>query len=370
MRYGMRNSLIIFSTILIQVNSILIPESVSVYPKNPVWSNTLADPFAFESNGIYYMIGTGPALTGNSSTFPGLISNDSITWQYAGDVLQVIQQPNQPYTYWAPEIAEKDNIFYLFYSAGFEDKKHRLRVVSSTSPLGPYNDSQAIELTDVSKLFFAIDPHPFQDKKDGQWYLFYSRDFLDTDDGYRVGTGIVVDRLLDNMTRLAGNETVVLRAKHDWQLFEANRSIYDHVYDWYTLEGAAVWQQEPDVYVCFYSGSNWQTKGYGVDYGIAYSPMGPYTEDSTNEARITHSIDGIIIGPGHNSVIRGPDNQTTYIVYHGWNKAGDKRSPYVSELTWKQKVPINSSSGQDVLHITLLFLVYIIVIILIFHHAL
>jgi GH43 family beta-xylosidase len=363
---------IIFLTITIDVNSILVPQGISVYPEDPIWSGYLADPFAFEFNGTYYMIGTGLGLSENNDTFPSLISHDLITWNYSGDVLYVINQPDQPNSYWAPEITEKDHIFYLFYSVGFGENKHRLRVASSTSPLGPYNDSQSIELTDVTKLSFAIDPHPFQDRNDGLWYLFYSRDFLDINDGYRVGTGIVVDRLIDNMTRLAGNETIVLRAKHDWQIYQSNRSIYDHIYDWYTLEGAAVWQEPSGAYICFYSGSNWQNTTYGIDYGIAYSsPMGPYTEDSTNQPRITYSIEGIILGPGHNSIINGRDRQTTYIVYHAWNQARTIRSPYISQLYWKPKVITNNSnSGKDILHVTLLFLVYIIVLFMIFHHAL
>jgi beta-xylosidase len=371
MKDAIRTNLILYLNIIINVNSILIPQGIVDYPKNPVWSGYLADPFAFEVNGKYYMIGTGLGLSEKHDTFPSLISDDLITWRYTGDVLHVIEQPDQPSSYWAPEIAENDNMFYLFYSAGFNDAKHRLRVASSTSPLGPFNDSQSIELTDVTKLSFAIDPHPFRDPKDGLWYLFYSRDFLDTHDDYRVGTGIVVDRLINNMTQLAGNETIVLRAKHDWQLFQQNRSIYGHVYDWYTLEGAATWQQESGNYICFYSGGNWQNTSYGVDYAIASSsPMGPYTEDSTNQARITHSIEGIIIGPGHNSIIFGRDRQTTYIVYHAWNEAKTIRSPYISQLDWKTKLTNNSSSGEDLLHVTLLFLVYIILIFLIFHHAL
>jgi GH43 family beta-xylosidase len=98
--------------------------------------------------------------------------------------------------------------------------------------------------------------------------------------------------------------------------------------------------------------------------------MGPYKEDSTNQARITHSIEGTIIGPGHNSIILGRDRKTTYIVYHAWNKAKTIRSPYVSQLNWKTRLSNSSNSGQDLLHVTLLFLVYIIVVIMIFHHAL
>ena len=370
MKVRINANLIVLLTIINVVQSLSLPQGVIDYPKNPVWSGYLADPFAFEVNGRYYMIGSGLGDGEKGATFPALISNDLVTWTYAGDVIRVMNQSGQPSDYWAPEIAEKDNVFYLFYSVGFGDTKHRLRVASSTSPLGPYDDNQSIELTNVTKLPFAIDPHPFRDPQDGQWYLFYSRDFLDTDDGYRVGTGIVVDRLINNMTALAGVETLVLRAKHDWQLYQRNRSIYGHNYDWYTLEGAATWQQESGSYICFYSGGNWQNKSYGVDYGVAFSsPMGPYTENSTDQARVTHSIEGIIIGPGHNSIIRGRDNQTTYIVYHAWNDAKTIRSPYISQLNWKSELLKNSSSTQDLLHVTLSFLVYIIVIFLIFHRA-
>ena len=366
-----RALVLLFSLVRFSTYSVLVPQGIAEYPKQPVWPGYLADPFAFEVNGTYYMIGTGLGLSKTNDTFPSLSSSDLITWNYTGDVLHVKNQADQPSAYWAPEIAQHDRLFYLFYSAGFDESKHRLRVASSRSPLGPYDDSQAIELTDVTKLPFAIDPHPFRDTKDGQWYLFYSRDFLDTDQGYRAGTGLVVDRLIDNMTRLAGNETVVLRAKHDWQLYQKNRWIYNSTYDWHTLEGASTWQQASGQYVCFYSGGNWQNTSYGVDYGIAFaSPWGPYEEDSTSQARVTHSITGTIIGPGHNSIILGRDHETTYIVYHAWNDAKTIRSPYVSPLNWKTMVPSSSSSGQDVLHVVLFLLAYTVVLLLIFHHAL
>ena len=367
-----RNTIgLLLCVVAVCVHGVLVPQPIERYPKEPVWSGYLADPFAFEHEGIYYMIGTGLGVSQREDTFPALMSDDLITWNHTGDVLQVNNRPDQPSSYWAPEIAYHDNQFYLFYSVGFGEQKHRLRVAAAASPLGPFNDSQAIELTDVNRLPFAIDPHPFRDRNDGQWYLFYSRDFLDLNDGYRVGTGIVVDRLIDNLTRLAGDETLVLRARHDWQLYQANRTIYNRTYDWHTLEGAATWQAEPDVFVCFYSGGNWQETSYGVDYGVAASsPMGPYSEDSTNQARITHSIQGTIIGPGHNSIILGPDRQTTYIVYHAWNSAKTTRSPYVSQVNWKTQLPTNSSSGQDLLHVTLVFLGYVICVLLIFHHAL
>lgn len=331
----MHRIIIVLLTTIYVTHSIQIPIGIDVYPSEPIWNDNLGAPFMFKVKGTYYMIGAGSRLTRNKDIFPSLISDDLRVWNYSGDVIKTDNQPGQPSTYWAPEIAEHNQMFYLFYSVGFDDKQHRLRVASSHSPLGPFNDSQAKELTNVTSLPFAIDPHPFQDRTDGQWYLFYSRDFFDTNDGYRIGTGIVVDRLVDNFTRLAGEEKVVLRARHDWQLYQHNRWMYNGTYEWHTLEGAATWQQEKGEYVCFYSGGNWHNSTYGVDYGVASSPMGPYEEDSNDRARITHSIAGGITGPGHNSIILGPDGQTTYIAYNAWNQNHTIRSPYISVLNWK-----------------------------------
>lgn len=370
MKYVIRTDFFLCCLLFLNVNSIQIPSNITQYPTNPIWTGYLADPFVFEVNGTYYIIGTGRKSI-EQHTFPALTSNDLIKWTYVGEILQITKQVNQPSTYWAPEIAENDGIFYLFYSVGFGDSKHRLRVVSSNSPLGPYKDSQSIELTNVTRLSFAIDPHPFYDTASQQWYLFYSRDFLDTNNGYRVGTGIVVDRLIHNMTKLAGNETIVLRAKHDWQLYQRNRFIYNQTYDWYTLQGSFIWQHDSGVYICFYTGGNWQNQSYGIDYAISYSsPMGPYIENTSNQVRITHSIEGIVIGPGHNSIIASHDKQTTYIVYHAWNEPKTIRSPYISQLNWKTILSNKPYSGHDFLLVTLTFLVYIVVILLIFHHAL
>ncbi len=67
---------------------------------------------------------------------------------------------------------------------------------------------------------FTIDAHPFRGD-DGQWYLYYARDFLDGD---RPGTALMVDRMLDPLT-LAGERRTVLRASADWQILKRERPI-------------------------------------------------------------------------------------------------------------------------------------------------
>src|SRR5690606_28025997 len=127
--------------------------------------------------------------------------------------------------------------FHLYYSVGFGDARHQLRVAIAARPEGPYRDAAA--LTDVDTCPFAIDPHPFRDA-DGSWWLFHARDFLDADGGVRAGTALVVQPLA-TMTRLTpGVPLTVLRARHDWQRFLADREMYGRRFDWHTLEGPCV----------------------------------------------------------------------------------------------------------------------------------
>ncbi|HEY9908107.1 MAG TPA: glycoside hydrolase family 43 protein, partial [Thermosynechococcaceae cyanobacterium] len=212
---------------------------------------------------------------------------------------------------------------------------HQLRVATSSEPLGTYQDVGV--LVDPKTCSFAIDPSPFQDD-DGQWYLFYAQDFLDTENGDRAGTALVVDRLL-TMTTLAGAAKVVLRARQDWQRFLVDRPMYGGIYDWHTLEGPCV-RKHGDRYYCFYSGGRWETEGYGVDYGVADRAIGPYS-DAGNESgpRVLRSILGSVLGPGHNSIVSSPDGQTEYLVYHAWDAEMQARRMCIDPLHWTADGP-------------------------------
>ena len=309
---------------------------------NPVYSGYFADPFVWQHQGVYYAIGTGAAEAagqveeiGKRRVFPLLRSEDFINWEFAGNAL-LPPDPALGDNFWAPEIAYCNGTFYLYYSVGHEDKRHQLRVATSTDPLGPYEDVGE-SLLDPKSCPFAIDPHPFCDR-DGQWYLFYARDFLDTANGVRAGTALMVARL-ETMTKLADAGNVVLRARCDWQRFLANRPMYGGIYDWHTLEGPFV-RFHGDRYYCFYSGGRWETDSYGVDYGIADSVMGPYS-DAGNEAgpRVLRSVPGYVLGPGHNSIALSPDRRTEYVVYHAWDTDMQARQMCIDQLIWTPEGP-------------------------------
>jgi beta-xylosidase len=319
-------------------------------PPTPVYEGYFADPFAWEFEGEYFAIGTGPAeaageTASEAKVFPLLHSADFIHWRYAG---QAMERPSAGLgnTFWAPEVANAEGRFYLYYSVGRGDQFHQLRVAVAEEPLGPYRDSgltlfapkaSAPEFMNRSAIYpFAIDPHPFRDV-DGQWYLFYARDFLDSGNGLRAGTALAMDRL-ETMTQLASEEKVVLRARYDWQRFQNPRSMYGQSFDWHTLEGPCA-RRHDGRYFCLYSGGRWETENYGVDYGVADSVWGPYADaGADNGPRILRSVPGELLGPGHNSIVTGPDG-ADYVVYHAWDREMKARRMFIRKMEWRPEGP-------------------------------
>ena len=304
---------------------------------NPVYTGSMPDPFVLRHKGVYYAFGTtGVERKADGRIFTLLRSTNLVDWQELGGALTP-PTLDRAFQYWAPEVAYHQGTFFLYYSmGGKEEEKFELRVATSDQPQGPYKDSE-IKLLDCENNRFTIDAHPFRDD-DGQWYLFYARNFLDTQGGVFPGTALVVDKLI-GMTKLAGECRVVLRARYPWTLFQANRrmEVYGKTFDWHTIEGAFV-RKHNGRYYCFYSGSNYQTANYGVDYAVADSVMGPYTGQG-REPRVLKGIPGKVRGPGHHSMVMGPDNKTEYVVYHAWDAAMKVRQMCIDKLVWTPAGP-------------------------------
>ena len=84
----------------------------------------------------------------------------------------------------------------------------------------------------------------------------------------------------------------------------------------------------------------WENETYGVDYGVAKHVLGPYSDASSeNGPRVLRTIPNHVIGPGHNTVITGPDGETDYIVYHAWDKEMKARKMFTDKLLWTSEGP-------------------------------
>ncbi len=294
---------------------------------NPVHDGYFADPFVLRHEGWYYAYGTGNAAAA-SHAFEVLRSRDLVHWEPRGRVLAPVDGLATQ-DHWAPEVAFHDGRFYMYFSAGVEDRGHGLRLAVADHPEGEFHYAGALLTPDER---FAIDASPFRDD-DGSWYLYYARDDLH---GERVGTSLVVDRLVA-MDRLAGEPVDVLRPTADWQIFQRQRVMYGAAYDWHTLEAPFV-VKRLGRYWCLYSGGSWMTEGYGVSYAVAESPLGPFVEPAADGPTLLRTRPGALIGPGHNSLATTPDGRD-YIVYHAWGPEFDARRMCIDRLEWSAEGP-------------------------------
>ncbi|MGI4790188.1 MAG: glycoside hydrolase family 43 protein [Janthinobacterium lividum] len=301
--------------------------------RNPVWSGYFADPFVLKHGNEYFAYGTSPdGPQADGRIFPVLHSHDLAQWELIGGALVRPADPERAY-YWAPEVAERDGKFYLYYSAapGTDDEQHRLRVAVADHPAGPFREVNSLLLPDEG---FTIDAHPFQNPKDGNWYLLFSKDFFDE----LPGTALAGVLLADDMISVAGPVTTLLRASDKWQIFARQRLIYGRFWDaWYTLEGPTVRVHEGRYYM-LYSGGNWQGGTYGVGCAVADSVLGPYSEPESGPVVLSGDRDEVT-GPGHCSVVMGPDNQTEFVVYHAWDENMTGRRMHIDPLVWTANGP-------------------------------
>jgi GH43 family beta-xylosidase len=302
---------------------------------NPVWPGYFADPFVLHHRGMYYAYGTGEDPEPNGWQFPVLRSPDLINWEHVGAALPPMRdESGEPFTaYWAPEVAERDGRFYLYFSAATQgrDETHRLRVAIADHPQGPFQYAARVQMRGAFADAFSIDASPFRDPKDGRWYLFFATDFFD---GTFTGTGTAVIPLADDMRTASDDAKTVIRASSDWHVYERNRPLYGKTWPaWHTVEGPFVWRHDGRYY-CFYSGGNWQTPLYGVGFGVADHPLGPWTDEWNREGPSVLRGNEKFLGPGHNSVVLGPDDETEYIVYHAWDDNRSARRMCIDPIEW------------------------------------
>lgn len=290
--------------------------------RNPVYSFPFPDPFVLKFCGEYWAYGTGAWTDGRY--FGILRSTDLVHWRPVGGALDPL--PGGHTEYWAPEVSYWNGRFYLYYSVGNEATM-QIRVAVADRPSGPFVDSGR-RLTQEE---FAIDAHVFEDE-DGGRYLFYATDFLEHT---HIGTGTVMDRLLDPFT-LAGRPRPVTRARYDWQVYDPQRQAKGGV-RWHTVEGPFVLKRK-GLYYQMFSGGNWQNQSYGMSYAVTPDIHTPdeweQFSDGVRVLPILRSIPNQVLGPGHNSVIRGPDNQQLFCVYHRWALDGSGRVLAIDRLDW------------------------------------
>jgi GH43 family beta-xylosidase len=290
--------------------------------QNPVYSKSFPDPFVLKYCGEYWAYCTATWTDGR--WFGVLRSRDLVDWEEIGGALEPLsgEWPCQ----WAPEVTYLNGVFYLYYSLGNEATMH-IRVATASHPAGPFRDSGRILTSEP----FAIDAHVFADD-DGARYLFYATDYIEHE---YIGTGTARSKMIDPYT-LDGPSVPVTRARHDWQVYDPKRAEKGGV-RWHTIEGSFVLKHKNHYYQMF-SGGNWQNVSYGVSYALTddinTQEEWQQVADGIKVRPILQTLPGRVIGPGHNSVVRGPDNRQLFCVYHRWDVDSSARVMAIDPLDW------------------------------------
>ena len=313
---------------------------------NPVWDGYCADPFVLKHEDFYYCYGTsyGKNPLPEGRKFVCLRSPDLANWELLGGALQPLEEDKNG-DYWAPEVAFDNGKFWMYFSnnSADDDSTHRLSVAVSDRPEGPFEVVKRHLMPDDG---FTIDPSPFCDPQTGKWYLYFARDFFDG----RVGTGTAVVELGDDMISTVGDWKPVVRASADWQIYQRDRTNYGKFWEaWHTVEGAfVVWKN--GLYYCFYAGGNWTNDTYGASFAVADHPLGPWRDEHSAHGALVLRGRTDVIGPGHNSVVLGPDGKTHVCVYHAWNAEQTKRQLCIDPIVWTENGPkVEITRGGGVL---------------------
>jgi GH43 family beta-xylosidase len=310
---------------------------------NPVWSGYCADPHVIKYQGMYYAYGThvrhaeaagikAPDL--KERKFVLLRSPNLVNWECLGGAL-IPYAGGEKVECWAPEVVRARGKFWMYYSAaepGGPGWYQHLRVAVSDSPEGPFRDCGKWLFPDKE---FTIDPDPFQDPKDGQWYLYFSKDTLTG----RAGTGNWVVKLDGDMVTPVGKPVSVVLPSADWEISIRNHTIYGRHFDaWHTVEGSHVVFRDGKYYQ-FYSGGAWVNDTYGLSYAVADHPLGTWLDaGATRGACVLKGVPGIF-GTGHNSVVLAPDGKTFICAYHACDDQHIARQLCIDPIEWTPDGP-------------------------------
>jgi len=313
--------------------------------QNPVISHEqkgVADPgVLLADDGRYYMVSTGG---GKNGTYPLRVSDDLVAWEHIGYIFPAGSAPawlnGRP---WAPEIHKVGERYLAFFTGdSFDDSRQSLGVAVADHPTGPWTDRGIVLGNPDGEPILSPDPigkidnHYFRDPLDGRHYMLWKHE----NNGFAPdrGTPIYIQELSPDGLHLVGQPVELIRNDLTW-------------------EGALVegpWMVERDgYYYLFYSGSAYFDERYATGVARSREQGVPLADqlarigqaprlDKFGPPILSSTKEDCWWGPGHGSVVVGPDG-FDYYVYHAWEKGrvgdGNPRLGMLDRITWSDGWP-------------------------------
>lgn len=255
---------------------------------NPVIGGWYADPEGGIIDDNYWIFPTYSDVYEKQVFLDAFSSQDLITWEKHSHVLDTGSFKWAKKAIWAPAIVQKDGKYFLFFAANDiqnDESEGGIGIGVSDKPEGPYIDYLGKPLLD--KFYNGaqpIDQFVFQDS-DGTYYMIYG------------GWG----------------HCNIVKLKDDFTGFESQEdgSVFREITPEGYVEGPFMFIRNGKYYFMWSEGG-WGGPDYRVAYAIADSPFGPFERIGT----VLQQDPEVATGAGHHSLIKVPNKDEWYIVYH------------------------------------------------------
>ncbi|QDW21575.1 family 43 glycosylhydrolase [Flavobacterium sp. KBS0721] len=281
---------VLFFLFIILCSKTMAQTAVSVVAKNnnPIFKGWYADPEGIIFDKTYWVYPTFSAPYEDQVFLDVFSSKDLTNWTKHSRILDTTAVKWAKRAIWAPSIIKNKKKYFLFFGANDIQNDNEIGgigVAVASKPEGPYKDYLGKPLVDkFHNGAQPIDQFVFRDK-DGQFYLIYG--------GWRHC----------NIVKLKSDFTGFIP-------FE-DKTVFKEITPQNYVEGPFMFIRN-NKYYFMWSEGGWTGPDYCVAYAIADSPMGPFKRIG----KILEQDATIAVGAGHHSVIKAPDSDQYFIVYH------------------------------------------------------
>jgi len=291
---------------------------IYIYPSHDVETEVVEDDMGSHFNMMDYHVFSMDKPGGEITDHGKVIGVDDIPWAKR--------------QLWAPDAAEKNGKYYLYFPAKDNDDIFRIGVAVADNPAGPYKaEPEAI------KGSYSMDPAVFKDE-DGSYYLYFGGIWGGQLQQYRnnkyqpVGKGPTdglpannEPSLMPKIAKLSADMLQMAESPKDVMLLDEDGSpILAGDNDRRFFEAAWVHKHNGKYYFSYSTGDT-----HYIAYGIGDSPYGPFTY----KGNILNPVQG---WTNHHSIVEFEGKW--YLFYHDTELSGKThlRNIKMAELKHKE----------------------------------
>jgi len=305
-----------------------LPESSPLLTYTNPLPVSIGDPDVLHIPGHNYIYGTG------GGTFT---SSNLVDWVSVGNTTPT-RETNCWFngSFWAPEVYQVKDKFYMFYSAQWtnnpnnERENYKIGVAIADQPSGPFRNLQNNPLFDPG--YPAIDADVLFDT-DGRVYLYYSRccykhsvdsELLDWAKAKGWYTNIEESwvygvELKPDFSGIIGEPVLLLRPpeklsdpQSDWE----DLAVKSHTVNRRWTEGPSSLKHGNTYYIMYAANSVAAGGDYATGYATSEKPLGPFKKAANNPLIFRNTArGGNVTTTAHSCWTMSPDGTEMFVLY-------------------------------------------------------